>query len=142
MNETLAKPYDLGASPITKEQLHACCGERGWEEAPTNKDGDRATFLGLDYGPINSDKSYTTLSIVRKISGRYEVLYGKRFVGKEAEYTVIHDEVTRLVKLWNCVNVCSDYGMGEASNSVLRKMLGVEKIISFQHMANQKEMVK
>lgn len=32
--------------------------------------------------------------------------------------------------------------MGEASNSVLRKILGPQRVISFQHLPNQKELVK
>ena len=43
---------------------------------------------------------------------------------------------------WNCAHLCADYGMGEASNSVLRDKLGVQKVISYQHLPAQKEMVR
>jgi hypothetical protein len=32
--------------------------------------------------------------------------------------------------------------MGEASNSVLRKKLGLQKVISYQHLPSQKELIK
>lgn len=54
--------------------------------------------MGIDYGPVNSDKSFTNISIVRRRSGQFEVLYGKRYVGKEAEYSFIHSDVVRLMK--------------------------------------------
>lgn len=95
MNETLAKPWDVGAAPITREELYACCGDRKMTTKPTKHDISGDLFLGLDYGPVNSDRSYTNLSIVRRRSGGYEVLYGKRYSGKEAEYSFIHDDVVK-----------------------------------------------
>ena len=54
--------------------------------------------MGIDYGPVNSDKSFTNISIIRRRSGRFEVLYGKRYSGKEAEYSYIHEEIPRLME--------------------------------------------
>ena len=111
-------------------------------ETPTAELRDDATMLGVDYGPVNSDRSYTCVSIVKYTGGKYEVLYGKRYVGKEAEFSFIHDDIIDLYRTWNCVHVCADYGMGEASNSVIRKARGYEKVISFQHLPSQKEMIR
>jgi len=99
MNETLAKPHDLGASPITRYELFSCCSERKMITTPTRHDTSGDLFMGIDYGPVNSDKSYTNISIVRLQGTTFEVLYGKRFIGKEAEYSFIHDEVVRLMKV-------------------------------------------
>lgn len=141
-NETLALPYDIGAAPITRTELFNCCTDTPMLETLPPEMGDEIIMLGVDYGPVNSDKSYTCVSIVRYVNGKYEVLYGKRYVGKEAEFSFIHDDILDLYKTWKCTHVCADYGMGEASNSVIRKALGYEKVISFQHLPAQKEIIK
>ena len=61
--------------------------------------GTAINVMGIDYGPVNSDQSYTCISIVRVIdSDKFEVMWGKRFVGKEAEYSFIHKEIPRLME--------------------------------------------
>ncbi len=85
----------MGAAPITRDELYACCGDRQMTTKPSKHDKSGDLFLGLDYGPVNSDRSFTNLSIVRRHSGRYEVLYGKRYTGKEAEYSFIHDDIVK-----------------------------------------------
>jgi len=72
LNETLALPYDSGSVPITKGELEECMTGREWSsdihcrsEAGTT--GTAINVMGIDYGPVNSDKSYTCISIVRVI---------------------------------------------------------------------------
>jgi hypothetical protein len=99
--------------------------------------------MGIDYGPVNSDRSYTCISIVRVSDHeQFEVMWAKRYVGKEAEFSFIHKEIPKLMDKWKCSHLCADYGMGEASNSVLREKLGVQKVIAFQHLPSQKEMIR
>ena len=139
-NETLGLPYDAGVSPITKEQLRDIC-TGGPLQPPTAYDRQQPTFLGIDYGPVNSDKSYTTVSIVRH--GKVpKVVFAKKYMGKEAEYSFIHDDIPKIFDEWKCTHIAADYGMGEASNSEFRRRLGVDKVIAFQHLPNQKEIVR
>lgn len=146
-NETLGLPYDDGVSPITKDEAMVCCtGPKMLGDEPDQLDppqgGQVKTFptvMGIDYGPVNSDKSYTVVSIVQRKYGKYHVLFAKRFVGKEADYSYLHEYIPKLFAKWNCKILASDYGMGEAPNSEFRKRLGYEKVIPFQHMANQKQ---
>ena len=141
-NETLALSYDAGITPITKDQLREVCTGGEMSAEPTEYDKQQPCFLGIDYGPVNSEKSFTTISIVRMENGIPRILYAKKYMGKQAEYSFIHDDIPELFKKWNCTHIASDYGMGEASNSEFRKRLGVEKVISFQHLPNQKELVR
>lgn len=146
-NETLGLPYDDGVSPITKADAIACCtghkmkGDSPADQEP-NIEGDVRTFptvMGIDYGPVNSEKSFTVVSIVQRKYGKFHVVYAKRFVGKEADYSFLHDYIPKLFAKWNCKILAADYGMGEAPNSEFRRRLGYNKVIPFQHMANQKQ---
>ena len=79
-NETLALPYDSGAVPITKDELIRCMTGREWNCDPQGKyevatTGTGINVMGIDYGPVNSDQSYTCISIVRLSGeGEFEVL--------------------------------------------------------------------
>lgn len=139
-NETLGLEYDSGSSPITKEEIiRACNPNQPMVEEPRPGDTAQLTIMGIDYGPVNSDSSYTCVSIVQENAGKFQVKYAKKFTGKEADYSFIHEEVPKLFKKWNCTILASDYGMGEAPNSEFRKRLGVEKVFPFQHLPTQKE---
>ena len=98
--------------------------------------------MGVDYGPVNSDRSNTVVTILQERAGEYRVVWMKKFKGKEADYAHIHRELPKLFEKWKCINIASDYGMGEAPNAELRSRLGFEKIIAFQHLPSQKEKVK
>jgi hypothetical protein len=102
-NETLALPYDSGSVPITKDELVKCMTGREWSEdlydrSDATTTGTAINIMGIDYGPVNSDKSYTCISIVRVIDNdKFEVMWGKRYVGKEAEFSFIHEEIPKLM---------------------------------------------
>ncbi len=139
LNETLALEYDAGSMPITEMQLQACCEDREMNLELTRLEESYETVLGIDYGPINSENSFTTVSVVQKRLDKFYVLYMKKFTGKEADYSFIHKEVPRLMKQWNCIFIAADHGMGEASNSEIRSKVGNEKVIAFLHNKSQKK---
>mgnify|MGYP006409376129 CR=1 FL=1 len=145
-NETLALAFDDGVAPVTRSQVKKCCtGPRISHGDPDlTKDSINAfpRILGIDYGPVNSDSSNTVISIVQKRGPKFHVLYAKKFLGKEADYAFIHDEVPRIMNKWGAEFIASDYGMGEAPNSEFRRRLGYEKVIAFQHMPNQKKVME
>lgn len=139
-NETLGLEYDSGSMPITKEQLMQSCNpDYEINSAPTGKAQAKPSIMGIDYGPVGSDSSHTVVSIVQEWEGKFQVVYAKKFLGKEADYSYIHKEVPKLFKDWNCILLASDYGMGEAPNSEFRTRLGLEKVMPFQHLPSQKE---
>jgi hypothetical protein len=142
-NEVLGLPYDDGVSPVTKAQVVDCCrGGKMDGDVSNCQTRQYPTILGIDYGPVNSEASNTVISIVQKRGKKFHVIYAKKFLGKEADYAFIHDEIPKLMKRWNCKLLASDYGMGEAPNSEFRRRLGYEKVIPFQHMPNQKDHIK
>ena len=139
-NETLGLEYDSGSIPITKEEIMRSCNE-GYEmteDLPSQSRG-KPSIMGIDYGPVNSENSFTVISIIQEWDGKFQVVYTKKFLGKEADYTFIHAEIPRLFAKWNCILLASDYGMGEAPNSEFRSRLGLAKVMPFQHLPSQKE---
>lgn len=139
LNETLALEYDAGSMPITELQLSACCEQRDMGYSPSRLEESYETVLGIDYGPINSENSFTTVSVVQKRLDKFYVLYMKKFTGKEADYSFIHREVPKIMNEWNCLFIAADHGMGEASNSEIRSKVGNEKLIAFLHNKSQKK---
>lgn len=142
-NETLGLEYDTGVSPITRTELYNAC-QIG---VPMNTEPDRLersyqSIMGIDYGPVNSENSHTVISIIQmRGDNKYHVVYAKKFMGKEADYSFIHEEIPRLMAKWNCTHLAADYGMGEAPNSEIRSRIGYQKVIAFQHMASQKKRI-
>lgn len=142
-NEVLALEHDSGATPITVMELQALCDpELYLKTEPDNKFLYNTSIMGVDYGPINSENSYTVITIVQRQNDKYIVPYMKKFIGKEADFSYIHKEIPRLMEQWNCKFLAADYGMGEASNSEIRAKIGSERVIAFQYMREQKESIK
>lgn len=142
-NEVLGIEYDSGTVPITKTEIKAACNEeQPMSEIPEGKAKGATSIMGIDYGPVSSTSSYTVISILQLRAGKLQVVYAKKFVGREAEYSHIHRVVPELFKRFNCVLLASDYGMGESPNSEFRSRLGAHKVMAFQHLGSQKDKMK
>ena len=100
-NEVLALEYDHGVAPITRTEVMAACSQnKNIQETPSELDLSYQSIMGIDYGPVNSTESYTIISVVQlRGDNKYHVVYAKRFIGKEADYGFIHDEVPRLMNI-------------------------------------------
>lgn len=141
-NEVLALEYDEGVSPITKPQLQVLCNsEKPMLKEPGGIDASYSNILAVDYGPAASTKSNTVAVVLQRRPDKYHVLYAKKFTGHEADFAFLHDEIPRLMKVWNAKFIAADNGMGEATNSELRARVGFEKVIAFQHESAQREKV-
>ncbi len=142
-NETLGLEYDEGVTPVSEADIiNACDPDLEMNEEPEGLQKDYHSIMGVDYGPVNSESSYTVVSIMQRQGDKNKVVYMKKFTGKEADFAFIHRELPKLFKKWKCIHIAADYGMGEASNAELRNRLGLEKVIAFQHLPNQKELIK
>jgi len=141
-NETLALEYDGGSVPITRQQLYQFSSTKRMNEKPDRMEVGYATFSGIDYGPESSDNSNTVLVNIQRRPGYYLVVYAKKFLGKEANFTYIHEEVPKIMSTWKSLFIAADYGMGEASNAEIRKRVGENKLIAFQHVNTQKEKMR
>lgn len=141
-NESLALPYDDGISPIKIHEIVSCCDNdfHMGEDMPHNK--QHKAVMGIDYGPVNSEKSHTLITIIQIVGDKVRVVYVKKFIGKEADYSFIHRKVPELMKKFGVHTLAADYGMGEAPNSEIRNRIGYERVVAFQHMPAQKDNIK
>ena len=141
-NEVLALEYDAGVSPVTEFEIDRASTGPLMEEDPNEEQRNYPRVLAIDYGPVNSEKSYTVAVVMQLRSNKLRVVYAKKFIGKEADYSFIVPEIPKIMAKWNCVSVASDYGMGEAPNSELRARIGYEKVVAFQHSGTQKNKIQ
>jgi len=145
-NEILGLEYDDGVVLITPEQIKAAC-DPGYimpdyrqPGAITLKHKPRPSYMGIDWGPANSDNSYTVVSVIQRDEyDRFVVKYIRRFEGKYANFEYIHDEIPKIAKAWEVERIGADRGMGEASNAELRRRLGRYAVTEYLHSATLKE---
>jgi hypothetical protein len=141
-NEKLGIEYDSGAKPITLSELKAACTGGPMLEHPDSIALSKPTYIGVDYGPVNSKKSNTVLTVVQNEGEKLRVLYAKKYVGAEADYSFIHDDIPRQYQRWGTTLIGSDHGLGEAANAEIRRRIGFEHLVAYQHVANQKDRSK
>lgn len=100
-NEVLALEYDHGVAPITRTEVMAACSQTKLiKEQPTPLENSYKSVMGIDYGPVNSTDSYTIISVIQlRGDGKFHVVYAKKFIGKEADYAFIHEEIPRLMNV-------------------------------------------
>ena len=140
LNEYLGLPYDAGVAPITEADIRACCTGGPMREAPDSYCGGYPTFLGIDWGPINSENSHTVMSVIQRRLNKPEVLYMHKFIGRESDYFYLHDRIPHEFRKWHAEMIGADAGFGEAVNSEIRKRLhDPRRVIALQHLGNQKQ---
>jgi len=141
-NETLALEYDDGVAPITEDDIKRSCTGGPMLTEPNSHTNMSPIYLGVDYGPINSNDSYTVVIALQREGSQIAIRFAKRYEGREADFAHIHDDLTHQFSHWGALAIGADHGMGEASNSELRNRLGAHRVVAFQHQANQKEEIK
>tara|TARA_Y100000593_G_scaffold28397_1_gene56649 strand:+ start:76 stop:1053 length:978 start_codon:yes stop_codon:yes gene_type:complete len=142
-NEVLGLEYDSGVIPVTEEDIKACCtgGPMCKEDNVDSITKSEINYMGLDYGPVNSSKSNTVMAVMRynPAEDMLKVLFAKKFLGVEASYAHIHEHIPALKDRFNCKIIGADYGLGEAPTAEIRKRIGFDSVISYQHVPTQKE---
>jgi len=76
-------------------EVRACCTGGPMLQHLDAVTASKATYLGIDYGPTNSKKSNTVLTVVQNYGEKVKVIYAKKYLGPEADYSYIHDDVPR-----------------------------------------------
>lgn len=142
-NEYLGLAYDAGVAPITEAEIRACCTGGPMREKPDAYCMAYPRFIGIDWGPINSQNSRTVMSVCHRRgdkNGKVEYLYLKKFEGKESDYAYLHAVIPKYSVQWATELIGADAGFGEAVNSEIRKRIrDPRRLIAFQHLGNQKQ---
>lgn len=140
LNEYLGIAYDAGVQPITEEEIKACCTGGPMRTGPDAYTGSYPCFLGVDWGPINSENSRTVMSVIQRRGSTNELVYIRKFDGKESDYSYLHSEIPSEFARWRAQIIGADAGFGEAVNSEIRRRLNdPRRLIAFQHLGNQKQ---
>tara|TARA_Y100000034_G_C6888691_1_gene408434 strand:+ start:53 stop:1615 length:1563 start_codon:yes stop_codon:yes gene_type:complete len=143
-NEVLGLPYDDGVSLVTEAEIRACCTGGDMRTTPTHQQAARHTYMGVDYGPINSNKSNTVMCIIQSsLEHNYpQIIYAKKYLGREADHNYIAEDIPRLKAKWQTKLIGADHGIGESLNAQIRKSIGYPYLIAYQHMANQADRIR
>ena len=139
-NEVLGLEYDTGVTPVTIADLKKCCTGGPMSENPKKGITALHTTLGLDYGPVNSNKSKTVVSVVQYQGKIPHVLYLKKYEGPEADYFFIHQDIPRLYYKWHAAVVGADAGLGDGPNSEIRNRIGdFNRLVAFRYSGSLKQ---
>jgi len=146
MNEVFGHSYDHGAKPLSREELIAACNSNRAmvPRLPTELIGNHI-FAGIDWGGGNDKTtkkpSYTILTIGYNcaISGKFKVIFSKRYYGKEAEPDNLIPSIAKTLMEFNAFIIGADWGFGIGLNSHLKKMLPRECVyVTFRHSVIKK----
>lgn len=140
-NEVMGLEYDDGVAPISTVMIKDACQEH---QPMTDKHTPGSTYaMGVDYGPINSNNSFTYVTIGKWVSAdKFQFTYFKRYYGKEADPAHYHQDVSRLFIQNKAIRIGADFGMGEASNSEIRKSIGYDKLVAYQFSDSVKQLTQ
>jgi hypothetical protein len=145
LNEVMARSYDAGTKPVTLEEVRRCCLPDACTfvrpEEVTKKIAGAKCWAGVDWG--TGDASYTILSIwTYDANGRFSMVFAKRYEGAESDPDHTWRDIVKMCRVFNVTRVGADWGFGFYTNNMLKKALGAEKVILYQHAGKQKEKVK
>ena len=142
-NEVLGLPYDDGVRLVTEAEIRACCTGGKMEHVPNQYQAAHHSYIGIDYGPINSNKSNTVLVVIQRNSdGLPQVIYAKKYLGAEADHVFVTDDIPHQKALWNAKLIGADHGLGESINAQVRSKIGYQYLIAYQHTAHQADRIK
>jgi len=147
LNEVLGIPHDVGATPITKEELRQACdprvsmysdqypyGPSFWAQSREPK------WFGIDWG--SAENSYTVLSTGAYLTGKFTFINYKKFMGELSEPDRQIAEIDSIYGNTRNVDVVgTDYGGGFVQNAALTTRYGPRKIAKYQYV-NSKTVVK
>lgn len=151
-NEVLGLSYDLGQKPLTEAEVRACCDLKH----PTTRQacGNITTpepwiktfpcFAGIDWGTgVGEVAAYTILTIGAFLHpNRFSIFFCKRFEGPEANLALQPRLISQICSQYNVQLIGSDWGFGAAQNAILRETWGVQRVMEFQYVSQQRRPIK
>ena len=141
INECFGLPVVDGYKEITEKDLVDLCvmDESEKELKRRAKSGyykwviSGCDWGGSDYNPATKTKQSYTVHCIVGVSyvGAIDILYFKRYSGME--YESIVDDICRNYEEFNCNFIGTDFGVGMAYNTRIRKFINPERHIIFTY---------
>ncbi len=141
MNEVMGRSHDAGLKPVTLQEVRDCCiNDYEIITDPSRGLRNTKTWAGIDWG--TGDVSYSILSIwTYDTNGRFRLLFVKKYEGRETDPDYVVEDMIKWIRRFNVTRVGADWGFGFHTNNILKKRLGAQKVVLYQHTARQKEKV-
>jgi hypothetical protein len=146
-NEMLALPYANARHPLTAADIRAVCktGVKPLTEEtamanPNVKSG--YTFAGIDWGKGDtaSGTSYSVLTIGTWNSGRFQLLYIRKFTGRMSDALLQIEEMKRIIYRFKCMLIIADTGDGRTSNAMMVEEFGPQRFAElYEHGSVKKK---
>ncbi len=121
MNEVFGLSHDSGESPITRDEVLACCSENPLYASRLPELANNQLFMGIDWG--TGGRSYTVVTIGTLLGNQYKLLYIKRFSGQEADVSFFLPFIANLARTWGVTGIGADWGFGHHINGLLAAQL-------------------
>ncbi len=125
-NEVLGEFYSGASQPITaKEVIEKCCEPYRELSMPSMVVPPSETFMGIDWGGRNTENekgAFTVATIMSKQGDKYKIERSERITYPDHTKQVQH--ISSLIKLYNCVSVVADIGVGQVQCQMLQNEFG------------------
>ena len=156
-NEILGLSYDNAAKPVTRADIAMNCSSSchflDLNKPIPDKYSRGILFAGVDWGEGNDgtgkdimgkkrNASYTILTIGGMVGQKFQVVFMKKYMGKEADPDFVVTDIFNICKRLNVRMIGVDWGHGWGVNNRLFRMYGAEKCVQFMYVDNQKEVRK
>jgi len=161
-NEILGLSFDNAQKPISRMQLQQCCYPANQMDSIKSETfheyygpaiAGRPIFGGVDWGEGREEAtvvegklrpaSFTILTFGCYVkSNVFWVFYIKKFTGKETDPEFILKFIVNKFKEFRAFMLGVDYGHGWGVNGPLFKRLGSDKVVQWQYVGNQKDVMK
>ena len=142
-NEVLAKPYTIATKPITEQEIQTkvCNSNNKLYELNELNSLNVPLYGGVDWGyGLNS---YTVLTILAKLNGKYQIVYIKRFdYADELDPDYQVDFLIRTLKPLRIAFLGVDWGAGVPQNKRLFKVFSKKLIQFFEHGTMRSSVIK
>ena len=135
-NECLGLSYDSGTRPLTRQDILDNCVDTfrltpsGISESIRTCSGAQ-NYMGIDWG--TGEQTYTLVIVCSYTSGRFQIVYCRRFEGAESEPLVQLEKIYELVKMWRPELIGCDYGGGFDRNDALIRKYGPTRVFKYQY---------
>lgn len=135
-NECLGMSYDSGTRPLTRQDILDNCVDSFRLTPEGIRESMRAcqssqNFMGIDWG--TGEQTYTLVVICSYTSGRFQIVYCRRFEGAESEPLIQLEKIYELVKFWRPELIGCDYGGGFDRNDALIRRFGPTRVFKYQY---------
>lgn len=144
-NEVLALAYANARNPLSPDDLKQVCKDYYMitdPDAPVL--GKMVLCAGVDWGKGDtaSGTSYTILTLGGVVSGRFKLLFMKRYIGRMSDALLQLDDIIEMLQKFGVGLTIADTGDGRTANATLVKKLSPSRFAEIYEHGSQAAKIK